>query len=64
MRPGSLSLDAFLTRRAADRRLARLTHDMPLPEARALEFGPGCNTARSRAARPRATPPSSFGTTT
>ncbi len=43
MRPGSLSLDAFLTRRAADRRLARLTHDMPLPEARALEFGPGDN---------------------
>ncbi|AWN49366.1 hypothetical protein DK419_25955 [Methylobacterium terrae] len=43
MRPGSLSLDAFLGRRAADRRLARLTHDMPLPEARGLEFGPGDN---------------------
>jgi len=43
MRPGSLSLDAFLGRRAGDRRLARLTHDMPLPEARGLEFGPGAN---------------------
>lgn len=43
MRPGSLTLDAFLARRAADRRLARLTHDMPLPEARGLEFGPGDN---------------------
>ncbi|SFU43041.1 hypothetical protein SAMN02799631_00658 [Methylobacterium sp. 174MFSha1.1] len=43
MRPGSLSLDDFLARRAADRRLARLTHDMPLPEARGLEFGPGAN---------------------
>ncbi|MCF4125140.1 class I SAM-dependent methyltransferase [Methylobacterium sp. SyP6R] len=43
MRPGSLSLDAFLARRAADRRLARLTHDMTLPEARGLEFGPGDN---------------------
>lgn len=43
MRPGSLSLDAFLARRAADRRLARLTHDMPLPEGRGLEFGPGDN---------------------
>lgn len=43
MRPGPLSLDAFLNRRAADRRLARLTHDMPLPEARGLEFGPSNN---------------------
>jgi hypothetical protein len=43
MRPGSLALDAFLARRAADRRLARLTHDMSLPEARGLEFGPGDN---------------------
>jgi hypothetical protein len=43
VRPGSLSLDAFLTRRAADRRLARLTHDLPLPEGRGLEFGPGNN---------------------
>lgn len=40
---GSLSLDAFLARRAADRRLARLTHDVPLPEARGLEFGPADN---------------------
>ncbi|MCJ2034842.1 methyltransferase domain-containing protein [Methylobacterium sp. J-068] len=36
-----LSLDAFLARRGADRRLARLTHDLPLPEAVGLEFGPG-----------------------
>jgi SAM-dependent methyltransferase len=43
MRPGLLTLDAFLNRRAADRRLARLTHDMPLPEARGLEFGAGNN---------------------
>ncbi|WP_018262319.1 class I SAM-dependent methyltransferase [Methylobacterium sp. WSM2598] len=43
MRPGLLSFDAFLTQRAADRRLARLTHDVPLPEARGLEFGPAAN---------------------
>lgn len=43
MHPGFLSLDAFLARRAADRRLARLTHDVPLPEARGLEFGPANN---------------------
>ena len=43
MRSGSLSLDAFLARRATDRRLARLTHDIPLPEARGLEFGPADN---------------------
>ncbi len=43
MHSGSLSLDAFLARRSADRRLARLTHDVPLPEARGLEFGPADN---------------------
>ena len=43
MHPGCLSLDAFLSRRSADRRLARLTHDIPLPEARGLEFGPANN---------------------
>lgn len=43
MRAGPLSLDAFLRQRAADRRLARLTHDLPLPEAVGLEFGPGDN---------------------
>ncbi|WP_298962152.1 hypothetical protein [uncultured Methylobacterium sp.] len=43
MHPGSLSLDAFLNRRSADRRLARLTHDIVLPEGRGLEFGPGTN---------------------
>lgn len=43
MRPGSLSLDAFLSRRASDRRLARLTHDIGLPEGRGLEFGPADN---------------------
>ena len=43
MRPGSLSLDAFLARRAADRRLARLTHDLGLPEGCGLEFGPADN---------------------
>jgi hypothetical protein len=34
-----LSLDEFLRHRAADRRLARLTHDIILPVARGLEFG-------------------------
>ncbi|GJD51797.1 hypothetical protein OPKNFCMD_4556 [Methylobacterium crusticola] len=43
MRTGALSLDAFLARRAADRRLARLTHDVGLPEGKGLEFGPGAN---------------------
>ncbi|TXN79064.1 class I SAM-dependent methyltransferase [Methylobacterium sp. WL8] len=43
MRPGSLSLDAFLARRAGDRRLARLTHDLCLPEGSGLEFGPADN---------------------
>ncbi|MEH3118247.1 MAG: hypothetical protein PGN25_11845 [Methylorubrum populi] len=43
MHSGFLSLDAFLARRSADRRLARLTHDVPLPEARGLEFGPADN---------------------
>lgn len=43
MRAGLLSLDAFLAQRAADRRLARLTHDLPLPKATGLEFGPGGN---------------------
>ena len=43
MRPGSLSLDAFLARRACDRRLARLTHDIGLPEGCGLEFGPANN---------------------
>lgn len=43
MRRGSLSLDAFLSRRATDRRLARLTHDIGLPEGRGLEFGPADN---------------------
>jgi hypothetical protein len=41
--PGSLSLDAFLQRRAADRRLARLTHDIILPRARGLEIGAADN---------------------
>ncbi|MCJ2080522.1 class I SAM-dependent methyltransferase [Methylobacterium sp. J-090] len=39
MHAGTLSLDAFLGRRSADRRLARLTHDVGLPEGRGLEFG-------------------------
>ena len=43
MHSGSLSLDAFLARRSAARRLARLTHDIPLPESRGLEFGPSNN---------------------
>lgn len=43
MGTGLLSFDDFLVRRAADRRLARLTHDLPLPEAVGLEFGPGGN---------------------
>lgn len=43
MHSGGLSLDAFLSRRSADKRLARLTHDVPLPEARGLEFGPANN---------------------
>ncbi|NEU12668.1 class I SAM-dependent methyltransferase [Methylobacterium sp. BTF04] len=43
LHPGSLSLDAFLARRATDRRLARLTHDLGLPEGRGLEFGPADN---------------------
>jgi len=43
MRAGSLSLNEFLEQRAVDRRLARLTHDLPLPEAVGLEFGPGDN---------------------
>jgi hypothetical protein len=43
MHPGSLSLDAFLALRATDRRLARLTHDLGLPEGRGLEFGPSDN---------------------
>ncbi|MBB2963484.1 hypothetical protein [Methylobacterium sp. R2-1] len=43
MHSGSLSLDAFLGRRSADRRLARLTHDVPLPVAQGLEFGPADN---------------------
>ena len=43
MRSGLLSLDAFLKRRAADRRLARLTHDLALPIGQGLEFGPANN---------------------
>jgi SAM-dependent methyltransferase len=43
MHSGHLSLDTFLDRRATDRRLARLTHDVPLPEAAGLEFGPADN---------------------
>lgn len=43
MHSGPLSLDAFLARRSTDRRLARLTHDVPLPESRGLEFGPSDN---------------------
>lgn len=43
MQAGSLSLDAFLARRSADRRLARLTHDVGLPEGEGLEFGPADN---------------------
>jgi SAM-dependent methyltransferase len=41
MQAGSLTLDAFLNRRSADRRLARLTHDVGLPEGRGLEFDAG-----------------------
>lgn len=37
------SFDAFLNERAKTKRLARLTHDIPLPKARGLEFGPGAN---------------------
>lgn len=36
-------LDDFLRRRANDRRLARLTHDVPMPEAHGLEFGAADN---------------------
>ena len=36
-----MSFDAFLNARARDKRLARLTHDIVLPVARGLEFGPG-----------------------
>jgi len=43
MHSGPLSLDAFLSHRSMDRRLARLTHDVPLPEARGIEFGPSNN---------------------
>ncbi|KQQ19469.1 hypothetical protein ASF53_24060 [Methylobacterium sp. Leaf123] len=43
MHSGSMSLDAFLSQRSTNRRLARLTHDVPLPEARGLEFGPANN---------------------
>ena len=39
--PGRLSFDEFLTLRSSDRRVARLTHDIPLPVARGLEVGPG-----------------------
>ena len=38
-----LSLEAFLERRGQDRRLARLTHDVPLPKAVGLEFGAATN---------------------
>jgi hypothetical protein len=38
MHAGPLSLDAFLNRRSSDRRLARLTHDVGLPEGFGLEF--------------------------
>ncbi len=40
---GRLALDAFLSMRAADLRLARLTHDVPLPVATGLEIGAGGN---------------------
>ena len=43
MHAGTLSLDAFLARRATDRRLARLTHDVGLPKGRGLEFGAAAN---------------------
>lgn len=33
------ALDEFLARRGQDRRLARLTHDVPVPVAEGLEFG-------------------------
>ena len=40
-RHGSLPLADFLQIRANDACLARLTHNIPLPEARGLEFGAG-----------------------
>ncbi len=39
--PGRLSLDGFLSLRSSDRKVARLTHDIPLPVANGLEIGPG-----------------------
>src|ERR1700712_1631117 len=41
--PERPSFDAFLRLRGADRRLARLTHDMALPVSSGLEFGPDNN---------------------
>jgi hypothetical protein len=35
---GSLTFDAFMERRGRDRRLARLTHDLPMPAGAGLEF--------------------------
>ena len=37
------SFDTFLNERARSKRLARLTHDIVLPKAHGLEFGPGAN---------------------
>lgn len=36
-----MSLDAFIMARGRNKRLARLTHDVVLPVAHGLEFGPG-----------------------
>lgn len=41
--PERPSFDAFMRLRGADRRLARLTHDMALPVGSGLEFGLGNN---------------------
>jgi hypothetical protein len=38
-----LTLGAFLEKRASDRRVARLTHDIALPIGHGLEFGPANN---------------------
>jgi hypothetical protein len=42
-RQGSLTLEAFLQRRARNNGLARLTHNVRLPRARGLEFGAAKN---------------------
>ena len=41
--PERLSLDGFLSLRSSDRKVARLTHDIPLPVASGLEIGAAGN---------------------